>query len=279
MNESLAATSDGGLPAWVLMWMGACALFFAAKCVTLVRLSGVDLRANAPRLFAYLLLWPGLDAREFCRDLPHSPPGRKELIGAAINVTAGILLMIGAIALADTHLWYFAGWLGMVSVVLLLHFGCFNLLSIFWRARGVDAQPIMRSPLGAPTLSKLWSGSWNTAFTDLMHAHVFKPTVKRFGPIVATTTVFALSGALHELVISVPARAGYGLPTAYFMLQCAGVLLEKSAMGRRVGLNRGFTGRLFAFAIAGGPIFILFPQAFIANVVIPMLNAIERAVL
>ena len=137
----------------------------------------------------------------------------------------------------------------------------------------------MRSPINAPSLSKLWGGRWNTAFTDLMNAHVLKPTAKRFGVVAGTAAVFGLSGLLHEMVISVPAGAGYGLPTAYFLLQCAGVLIEKSAIGRRLGLGRGLKGRVFAFAVAGGPIFILFPPSFVANVVIPMIKAIEQTLL
>ena len=262
------------LPAWVWMWIYAVGLFAIAKVVTIT-----ELAADRRRLWTYLLLWPGLDARAFCGGERPLAPERKELLRAVFNIASGAVLLFAAMALAGTSLWYVAGWLAMISVVLILHFGCFLLLSIFWRMLGVDAQPVMRSPLSAPSLSKLWGGRWNTAFTDLMHAQVFKPIAKRFGVVAGTVAVFALSGVLHEIVITVPAGGGYGLPTAYFLLQCAGVLLEKSAIGRRLGLGRGVTGRTFAIVIAGAPIFILFPPSFVANVVIPMIKAIEQTIL
>jgi alginate O-acetyltransferase complex protein AlgI len=263
------------LPAWGWMWVYAVVLFLAAKGVTVASLNA----PNPRRLWAYLLLWPGLDAQAFCGNARPVAPAWKEFRRGLLNMIAGGLLLIAAMQLEESSLWYVAGWLGMIAVILILHFGCFLLLSIYWRARGVDAQPVMRSPITAASLSKLWSGRWNTAFTALMHAHVFKPTAKRFGVVAGTVTVFALSGILHEAVISVPAGTGYGLPTVYFLLQCGGVLMEKSAMGRRLGLGGGLRGRMFAFAIAGSPIFILFPPSFVANVVIPMIKAIEHAIL
>src|ERR1044072_3969106 len=102
----------------------------------------------------------------------------------------------------------------------------------------------MQTPTKATSISKLWSGRWNTAFTDLMHKEVFAPIAKRRGAMAAIVGVFLVSGLLHELVISAPARGGYGLPTAYFGLQCAGVLIERSAFGAKLGLGHGAVGWL-----------------------------------
>jgi alginate O-acetyltransferase complex protein AlgI len=79
------------------------------------------------------------------------------------------------------------------------------------------------------------------------------------------------SGLAHELVISLPAAAGYGLPTGYFLLQWLGLIVEKSSYGRRLGLNRAWTGRLFAALIVVGPIGILFHVPFVNRVIVPFL--------
>ncbi len=71
----------------------------------------------------------------------------------------------------------------------------------------------------------------------------------------ALLAVFLASGLLHELVISLLARGGYGLPTLYFVTQGLGLLLERSPAGRRAGLGRGIRGRLLMLALAGGPVF------------------------
>jgi alginate O-acetyltransferase complex protein AlgI len=86
--------------------------------------------------------------------------------------------------------------------------------------------------------------------------------------------VFLISGIIHDLVITVPARGGYGLPTAYFLLQGAGLLLERSALGRSFGLGVGIRGRLYAYAVTAGPAFWLFPPVFVHRIILPMLAAI-----
>jgi alginate O-acetyltransferase complex protein AlgI len=96
----------------------------------------------------------------------------------------------------------------------------------------------------------------------------------RFGSPIATLMVFLISGLIHELVISLPAGGGYGLPTTYFMIQGLGVASERTQFARGIGLGRGWRGFLFTTVIAGGPVFWLFPEPFIRNVIVPMLAVI-----
>ena len=86
---------------------------------------------------------------------------------------------------------------------------------------------------------------------------------------------FLGSGLLHELVISLPARGGYGLPTIYFMLQAAGMAFERSAIGRKMGLAAGFKGWIFTMIVAAGPAFWLFHPPFVKLVVIPFMEAMH----
>jgi hypothetical protein len=85
---------------------------------------------------------------------------------------------------------------------------------------------------------------------------------------------FLVSGLIHDLVISLPAHEGYGLPTAYFTLQGLAMLFERSSMGQRLGLGRGFSGWLFTLTIALGPAVTLFHPPFVQHVILPMLDAI-----
>jgi hypothetical protein len=196
----------------------------------------------------------------------YSTAGAKTFFG-------GALLWLGVVLINANHP-LLRGWAGMVGVIFLLHFGLFHLLSLAWRAGGVHAPPIMQSPGTACSLSRFWGGSWNAAFTDLVHDHFFKPLARRFGGRAALVASFLLSGALHELVISVPARGGYGLPTLYFALQAAGLLFERSRLGRRLGLGCGLKGWCFVALAAGAPASFLFHPIFVRNVILPMLHAI-----
>jgi predicted DCC family thiol-disulfide oxidoreductase YuxK len=169
---------------------------------------------------------------------------------------------------------FLTGWVGMIGIVLMLHFGLFYLLSLSWRTLGINARPIMQSPVAATSLGRFWSGSWNTAFTDLMHENLFKPLSRAIGPRRAILSVFLVSGLLHELVISLPARGGYGLPTAYFLLQGLGLLFERSQLGRRPGIGSRVRGWCYVALVAGVPAFWLFHPVFIHHVILPMLHAI-----
>jgi hypothetical protein len=166
------------------------------------------------------------------------------------------------------------GWLGMIGIVMMLHFGLFELLALVWSGAGIKVQPVMQTPLTAASLSELWSRRWNTAFNTLAHELAFRPLARRLGTSAATIGVFLFSGLVHEAVISVPARGGYGLPTAYFLLQGLGVLTERSPWGRRFRLGRGVRGWLFVIVFAGGPAFWLFHPVFIHNIILPMLRAL-----
>jgi alginate O-acetyltransferase complex protein AlgI len=85
---------------------------------------------------------------------------------------------------------------------------------------------------------------------------------------------FLGSGLVHELAITVPARGGYGGPTAFFLLQALGVALERSARGRAWGLGQGPRGRVFMLATLLLPIPLLFPPAFLERVVLPLASGL-----
>jgi len=63
-----------------------------------------------------------------------------------------------------------------------------------------------------------------------------------------------------------PAGGGYGLPTAYFLLQGIGILFERVFPRIR--------GRTFTVLITAVPAFWLFHPPFVHNVILPFMKAI-----
>jgi D-alanyl-lipoteichoic acid acyltransferase DltB (MBOAT superfamily) len=162
----------------------------------------------------------------------------------------------------------------MVGLIFVLHFGTFHLLSWAWRMVGVDAKPLMNWPVASRSVSEFWGRRWNTAFRDLTHRFLFRPSSARLGPRLALGAGFVFSGLVHDLVISVPAGGGYGGPTLYFTIQGLGLLAERSRLGKRVGLGGGWRGRLFAVVVLIGPAVLLFHPPFVVRVVVPFLEVL-----
>ena len=263
------------LPPWAFMWMMAGALYAGCKWLSFRDARNDGVAASRTRTIEYLLAWPGMDAGAFLsRTNFKGRPAGSEWIAAALKTAFGATLVwIGARAALPAHP-VIAGWLGMTGLIFTLHFGTFHLLSLAWRRAGVEATPVMRNPLKATSLADFWGRRWNTAFHELATRFTFRPLRVRVGDSAAALLVFLLSGAIHELVISLPAGGGYGLPTGYFIVQGLGIAGERSRKGRRLGLGRGWRGRLFTVLVAAGPAYWLFPPVFVHRVVLPMLSAI-----
>ncbi|MEX2172775.1 MAG: MBOAT family protein [Pirellulaceae bacterium] len=262
-------------PRWALMWSLAIAIYAGCKWLTWRRTRA----GNVPwwRHVAYLLAWPGMDAKAFLTgtaDADAQPTAREWLL-------AGAKLVAGCAVLAAAKTWVPArhepllGWTGLVGLVLVFHFGGFHLLSCFWRQLGIPARPLMRWPLAATSVSDFWGRRWNTAFRDLAFRFLFRPLAGRLGTTWGAAAGFLFSGLVHDVVISVPAGGGYGWPTLFFALQGAAMLAERSRLGKSLGLGRGWRGWAFAMLVVAGPAFGLFHPPFIRNVVVPFLNVFD----
>jgi alginate O-acetyltransferase complex protein AlgI len=272
---ALAIWFRGHVPAWLFMWALSFAIFFGLKWLT-----WWDARDQVPhnsgRSLAYLLAWPGMDAETFLDIRRIAAPLRFRDCGAAFLKTAiGILLLWVIARRIPEHELLLQGWIGLVGLVCLLHFGAFHLVALFWQARGIVAQPIMSEPLRSKTLAEFWGRRWNLGFRQLAHERIFRPLHKRIGVTAAGLLVFLLSGLIHDFVISVPAHGGYGLPTGYFILQGLGVAVERSRFGRHLGLQRGAPAWLFMLVVTAAPAFWLFHPAFVLGVILPFMQVIH----
>ena len=262
------------LPAWLWMWTLAVAVFAGFKWATFAQATAARTQpVPGPRAWTYLLLWPGMDAYSFLFVAPPRRTKPRSWLFAILKTASGAVLLWGIARLCGGGL--LTGWIGMAGLIFLLHFGTFDLLAVFWQRRGFDAQPLMRAPLLSASLGEFWSRRWNSGFRDLVFGLWFPRLKNRFGPRAATFTLFLFSGLVHELVISFPARGGYGLPTAYFALQGCGLLAEH-AHGSALARWRGrWQGRVWTGLLVAGPAFFLFHPPFVQGVILPFMRAIH----
>lgn len=228
------------------------------------------------RSVAYLFAWPGMDAEAFVDQIFRvTAPTPLDWFWALFKTATGASLIWVVARNVPVQEPLVRGWVGMVGLILLLHFGSFEIVARVWQSLGVDAAPIMSAPLRSTSLSEFWGKRWNLGFRQLSHDLIFRPLKKSWGAGAAGFLVFIVSGLLHESVISLPARGGYGLPTTYFILQGLGVTLERSTIGKQIGLRKGFRGWLFATVVTVGPIFLLFHRVFVLRVILPFMQVIH----
>jgi len=257
------------------MWILAFAIFYGLKWLTWWK-ARVLVEHPAWRSTAYLLAWSGMDAEAFLDVRQHipSPPARMWLWTTLETALGAALLWVVARSIPQAEP-LLRGWLGMVGLILLLHFGTFQMVSLMWQSIGVKAVPIMMAPLRSVSLGEFWGRRWNLGFRQLAHELVFRPLYRTLGAGLAGFSVFVVSGLIHDLVISLPARGGYGLPTAYFVLQGVGITIERSTSGKRIGLGHGWVGWLFTVLFVAGPVFWLFHPWFVLRVILPFMHAIH----
>jgi alginate O-acetyltransferase complex protein AlgI len=112
--------------------------------------------------------------------------------------------------------------------------------------------PLHNWPPCASSVADFWGKRWNLWFSDWFRFAIFRPLHHR--PVLALVLVFAVSGLMHEWVINVPlyfvtGRAVFGSMMIYFLLQAAGLLLE-----RRIFRKQSNLGRIFTWIVVLAPV-------------------------
>jgi hypothetical protein len=268
---AVVAVMPAGAPRWVTMWALALAIYGGCKWLTWRR---TPAETAVARQLGYLLAWPGMDATAFLGSDQTVRPTIQEWSLAALKLAFGLVVLYGVAPGLVAISPLLAGVAGMISLVLAIHFGAFHLLSCAWRVVGVDAKPLMDWPIVATSLSEFWGRRWNRAFRDLTHRFLFRPLTPRLGAMGALIVGFFVSGLVHDAVISWPAQGGYGLPTLFFLIQGAGIAAERSRVGRRFGLGKGWRGWAFAACLLIGPAPLLFHRPFVERVIVPLVAAV-----
>lgn len=218
-------------------------------------------KMKAPLWLAWAQLWPGMR--------PLRPVREKASYRGMLAVGAMSMLLGVAFVAAAHVMWRVTGnlWIAtaplLIGLSMIVHFGFFNVVAAGWRKAGFDARPLFRAPWVSGSLREFWGRRWNIAYTEMMQESVQRPLRAR--PALATAAVFLFSGLLHEVAISLPVQAGYGLPTAYFALHGLAVLVERKFVSPGTAIARVWTALLVL-----APLPILFHPAFLRGTIWPL---------
>jgi alginate O-acetyltransferase complex protein AlgI len=223
--------------------------------------------------FGFLFAWPGMQPRIFAAPKVGRLPEASALIRRGFGyAAAGAGLVLSArFAWTTFHSRLLATVLLLPGLSLLVHFGLFDMLAGAWRLRGVACDELFRAPWRSKNLGDFWSRRWNLAFSQMTSIAVYRPLAGRWGRGAAVMAGFVVSGLLHEMAISLPVKAGFGLPLLYFLIHGALVLIERELerTGRRIPIA---ATRTWAFVWLVGPLPLLFHRHFLAGVIWPLIG-------
>jgi len=209
-------------------------LFTAMKGVVHVEDSADGSRPLQPLEWAtFALGWPGMQPDIFRKERRLVSPDerfrdetRRILRHGLVCAGAGSICLYTAHRLSSRSE-LSAALLALVGLSLVLHFGIFDVVTWYWRSRGVPCRPPFRQPLRSTSLAEFWGRRWNVPYVEMIATVLYRPLAGTTSRPIARFTSFAVSGLLHELAISLPVRAGWGGPLLYFALQGFFVLAEE----------------------------------------------------
>jgi len=226
-----------------------------------------------PAWLAFAAAWLGMRPELFVSPDVAALEGATPLLqrGVVHLALGGALVALAPVIWTASNSELAASAVLLAGLSLIVHFGVCNLLAGLWRSRGVACEPLFRAPLLSQNLSEFWARRWNLAFSEMTAVSVYRPLVERFGRGPALLAAFAVSGLFHELAISVPVRAGFGLPFLYFVIHGALVWGER-ALARAGYPLLGWSGRLWTVFWLVVPLPMLFHRPFLAGVVWPLVQ-------
>ncbi|GAB3927913.1 wax synthase family protein [Mucilaginibacter myungsuensis] len=263
----------------IIKMLGIIAITFTAMKVIAVTegYKGKPLTLNFKQWLVFAGGWAGMRAQPFETLGSPALPGAWKMIGYGISrVFSGAMLI--ALAHIIRSQWAPVGFVyALISVLLLigfsliLHFGLLSISAGTYRLQGVNTYLLFRQPAMATSLTEFWSKRWNIAFSEMTSVAIFRPLKNKFGSAGALILAFAFSGLLHELALSVPVSAGYGLPMLYFLLHGGLVLTEKALTVRKIKLlQHPVVARVWIFFWLAVPMPLLFHPAFIKGILWPL---------
>jgi len=264
--ERLTREEPGGLRMLAIC----AALLFGFKAVVgTVHLATGAAPLSVSRWLGFALLWPGMSPAVLAGSRRADRDGAALVLRGLLRLATGsLLVLLARLAWVGTARLEVAAPLLLVGLSLALHFGLFTLSAGLWRLWGISCAVPFQAPLAAKSLSDFWAHRWNRPFSELVQLTIYRPVAALSGRATALFSGFLLSGILHEVAISVPARAGYGRPLAYFALQGALVLLE-GRIGGKTSPLRGRLRTLLGFTL---PLPLLLIPEFLRAAIWPLIG-------
>jgi hypothetical protein len=237
-----------------------CVLLGGMKGLVYAEWAGAD-KLPLGRYLVFALRWFGMD--------PGSFRTRRKGLSWKPDVFVGLALMLAG-ALGAWLVWAM-GWrqilVMFVPMSVGFHFGALRVLKGGLRAGGFPVRTLFPNVLEAQGLGDFWGRRWNVGYSQMMQRIIGRPVEKLAGSGAGLMAIFLASGVLHELAITLPVRAGFGLPTLYFTLQGVLTLVERK-------LGRPF-GKIPALLIVVLPVGFLFPPAFQSEVIARCLGVFD----
>jgi len=230
------------------------ATFVVMKIVVVV----VTRTALTPGQWLAFAGWFGMRPALFTR---RGAPEAMSFTPGLLAIGAGMAMLYLARNVASPILVFV---IALPALSLILHFGIIDVTTALYRRAGWPVNEPFRNPLASRSLSEFWGRRWNVGFSEMIAVTVHRPVRRYAGETTALMASFLASGILHELAISVPVRAGFGLPTLYFLLH-----------GALVGVERRFprvASRAWTFFWLVAPLPILFHPPFVRGIVWPLVG-------
>ena len=274
----LAATSiyfGPLLEPWQRLAVGAAGLLYLVKTIVLLtRLSQKEIKEFSPiGILIYMSIWPGIDPMPWRARTKPEEDGRRfvrGLICLLIGLTGGLILSVSLPAMSTDAV----GWLGIAVLITCVHFGYAEMLTTLVRLCGWDAGPLFDAPFRSASLNDFWSKRWNLAFVE-MDRILFLPFLKaRFNIAIAVFLIFVLSGVLHEIALSYPPMAGWGLPLTYFLIQAIAVAIERKFFSR----PDHWLKRLWTWLVLFVPLPLIFHAPFRESLIVPLFAWTHRLI-
>jgi len=183
--------------------------------------------ATTAGLAAFLFAWPGVTPESFRERRQAITIEPVRFLAAWERMGLGVL----SIALLAVYAPFIPnqvlGLAGIAALLLAIHLGICDVLPWLLRWAGFAVPLLFDRPWAATSLADFWSRRWNLAFVEMNQRLFLRPVYRRFGKRGSRFALFALSGVLHEMALSFPAGAGWGLPLGYFLLQAVLVEMEE----------------------------------------------------
>lgn len=244
----------------LLRMAGLCSVLLAGmKALVYAEWAGLETLTLA-RYAVFSCVWFGMDPGTF--------RNRRSGLTWKSDVKLGALLAVTGLAAA--LLVSIMGWRQILVMFLPLslafHFGILRVLKGVLRLAGFPARTLFPNPLETKGLSDFWGRRWNVGYSQMMQRLVGRPVEAVLGENAGLMAVFLASGFLHEIAITLPVRAGYGLPTLYFTLHGLLILAERKWQHP--------LGKLPALVAVAAPLPWLFPPAFRSEVIAPCIEVI-----
>ncbi len=233
-------------------------------------------------LLIYMTIWPGMDLEPFRRRAEVKEDGARFVRGF-LCMALGAAILLATILAKSLLVPNVVGWLGIIAMLTMVHFGYSEILTTLIRLSGFNVAPLFESPLLSTSLHDFWSVRWNRAFVE-MNKVLFLPTIKKglcavnkkVAGAASLFIVFLVSGLLHELAISYPAdKSTWGFPTIYFAIQGVGFLAERKLMSN---VKSRFLRALWTWCWILIPLPLLFTDAFRNTLVVPMVSCLHSLV-